>query len=44
MTKLVSFDDVSIFVYPGPLAVEIVPGAKNYVPTKTVRNDQIDDF
>ena len=46
MTKSVSFDDISIFVYPGSLAVEIVPGAKNCVlqPMKTARNDQIDKF
>ena len=31
MTKSTSFDDVPIFVYPGSLAVEIVPGAKKTV-------------
>ena len=46
MTKLTSFDDVPIFVYPGSLAVEIVLGAKNYVllATKTARNNQIGEF
>ena len=46
MTKTTSFDDVSIFVYPGTQVVEIVSGAKNRVlyPTKTARNDQIDEF
>ena len=31
MTKSMGFDDVTIFVYPGSLAVEIVPEAKNCV-------------
>ena len=31
MTKLMSFDDIPIFVYQGSPAVEIVPGAKNSV-------------
>ena len=46
MTKSTSFDDIPIFVYPGSPTVEIVPRAKDCVlyPTKTARNDQIDEF
>ena len=46
MTKSTSFDDVPIFVCQGSRAVEIVSGAENCVlyPTKTARNDQIDEF
>ena len=46
MTKLMSFDDVPIFLYPGSWAVEIVPGDKKPCPiaTKKPRNETIDDF
>ena len=46
MTKLTRFVDLQITVYRGSRVVEIVPGAKNRVlyPTKTARNDQIDEF
>ena len=46
MTKSTIFYDIPIFIYPGSPTVVIVPRAKDCVlyPTKTARNDQIDEF